>query len=195
MKKVLVIYCTNSGSTAEIAAKLANELTVLGHQAACQAMDQVNQLESYDAVLIGAPMIIGWHAAAKKFIRKNQAILCQKQVAYFCTMVSLTQDAAAQAAGMPLYVDPRLAKAPLNPNHLSFRECYALAENYLRPIQKSAPKIKPMQVALFGGKLDMAKLNVFQMIFVLGIIRAQPGDFRNWAAIRQWASEVNGLIS
>jgi menaquinone-dependent protoporphyrinogen IX oxidase len=195
MKKILVMYCTNAGSTAEIAAKLAEELTVLGHQAASQAMDQVNQLESYDVVLIGAPMILGWHAAAKQFIRKNQAVLSQKQVAYFCTMVSLTQDGSTQAVGLPLFIDPQLAKAPVKPNRLSFRERYALAENYLRPIQKSAPKIKPMQVALFGGKLDMGKLNIFQMIFVLGIIRAQPGDFRNWAAIRQWAAEVNGLIS
>ena len=195
MKKVLVTYCTNAGSTTEIAVKLAEELTALGHQVICQSMDEVNQMDSYEVVLIGAPMILGWHAAAKRFIHKHQVILSQKQVAYFCTMVSLTQEPATQAASMSLFVDPRLPKAPINPNRLSFRERYALAENYLRPIRKSAPKIKPIQAALFGGKLDMAKLNVFQMIFVLGIIRATPGDFRNWAAIRQWAAEVNGLIS
>jgi menaquinone-dependent protoporphyrinogen IX oxidase len=195
MKKILVTYCTNSGSTAEIANKLAEELTALGQQTACQAMDQVNQLESYDVVLIGAPMILGWHAAAKRFVRKNQAVLSRKQVAYFCTLVSLTQEAATQAAGMPLYLDPKLPKAPRQPGRLSLMERYALAENYLRPIQKSAPKIKPFQTALFGGKLDMTKLTVFQMLFVLAIIRAQPGDFRNCAAIRQWAVEVNGLIS
>jgi menaquinone-dependent protoporphyrinogen IX oxidase len=186
MKKILITYCTNAGSTAEIAEKISEEIATLGHQVHCMPMDQTTDLEPFDVILIGGPMILGWHATAKRFIHKNQAVLSQKKVAYFCTMISLTQDGATQAAGLPLYVDPRLAKAPVNSSRLSFRERYALAENYLRPIQKSAPKIKPMQVALFGGKLDLGKLNLFQMLFVLGIIRAQPGDFRNWAAIREW---------
>jgi menaquinone-dependent protoporphyrinogen IX oxidase len=194
MKKVLITYCTNAGSTAEIAAKLAEEFRAAGQDVTCESMDQNSVLDSYDAVLIGAPMIFGWHAAAIHFLKKNQVILSRKKVAYFCTLLNLTQESITNAAGMPVFVDPRLAKPARNPAHLSLRERYASLANYLRPIQKTAPQIHPLQVAMLGGKLDLGKLNFIQLLFVLAVIRAQPGDFRNWPAIRQWAQEIIPLL-
>jgi menaquinone-dependent protoporphyrinogen IX oxidase len=52
---------------------------------------------------------------------------------------------------------------------------------------KKVPKVKPVSVGFFGGKLDYGTLNILHMLFVMLIIGARPGDHRNWEAIRAWA--------
>ena len=91
---------------------------------------------------------------------------------------------------MSVNIDPELAKAPRNPPRLSLKERYATVNNYLRPILRSAGNVKPTSAAFFGGKLDFGRLKFLQMLFVMLIIGAQPGDYRNWDAIRGWAREL-----
>ena len=86
-----------------------------------------------------------------------------------------------------MYLDPTLVKSPKREGRLDFKESYTLAENYLKPILKAAPEVKPVSVGFFGGKLELFKLKLFQMLFVMVIIGAQPGDLRNWPAIREWS--------
>ena len=52
--------------------------------------------------------------------------------------------------------------------------------NYLGPVLKSAPLIKPVSVAYFGGKLNLFRLNWWKKLFVLIVIQATPGDYRSW---------------
>lgn len=58
---------------------------------------------------------------------------------------------------------------------------------YLRPVLRAAPEVRPVSAAFLGGKLDLGRLKLLQMLFVLVIIQVQPGDFRVWDYIRQWA--------
>jgi menaquinone-dependent protoporphyrinogen IX oxidase len=78
---------------------------------------------------------------------------------------------------------------------MSFRERYATVSNYLRPVLKAAPSVKPVSAGFFGGKLELFRLNVLQVLFVMLIIRAQPGDYRNWPVIRDWAINLRPLLS
>jgi len=39
------------------------------------------------------------------------------------------------------------------------------------------------------------RLKFFQMLFVMLIIQAQPGDLRNWDAIRSWAQDLASQFS
>ena len=64
MKKVLIAYATRSGTTAEVARTIGEEIEKTGTQVDVLSVDKVNGLESYDAVVLGAPMILGWHRAA-----------------------------------------------------------------------------------------------------------------------------------
>ena len=59
---------------------------------------------------------------------------------------------------------------------------------------KKVPQVKPVSVAFFAGRLDYSKLNIFHMLFVMLIIGATPGDFRNWEAVREWAASVRPLL-
>lgn len=188
--KILVAYATLSGSTAQVAEAIGESLGQGGAQVDVRPIKEVGDISVYDAVLVGGPMILGWHREAVRFVKKNQDDLSQIPVAYFITALSLTKIAQDNVNGVPIFCDPRLPKAPGNPDKLSFKERYATPTQYLAPVLKKAPRVKPVGVAFFGGRLVYTDLNILQMLFVMLIIGARPGDFRDWEAIRGWA---NGL--
>jgi menaquinone-dependent protoporphyrinogen oxidase len=190
MSEILIAYTTNAGSTPEVAQAVAEELVQRGFSVTLNTIAEVKNISAYDGVIVGAPMILGWHGSAKKFLRKFRKELSTKKCAYFCTAISITKDETDKIQNVPVYLDPFSAKAPKDTGKMSIHEKYALPENYVKPILKQAPDVLPLSIALLGGKLDMGKLNIFQMIFVMAIIRAQPGDYRNWDAIRQWAATL-----
>jgi menaquinone-dependent protoporphyrinogen oxidase len=192
--KILVAYATLSGSTAEVAEAIGETLGQDGVQVDVQPVREVGDISAYDAVLVGGPMILGWHREAVRFVRTNQDALSQIPVAYFITALSLTQTAQDDVNGVPITCDPRLAKAPGNPDKLSFKQRYALPTKYLAPVLKKAPRVKPVSVAFFGGKLVYTDLNILQMLFVMLIIGARPGDFRDWEAIRGWATGLHAAL-
>lgn len=190
-KSVLVAYTTNSGSTEEIAQAIADELGKSGMQPEILRLEQVADLAAYDAVIVGAPMILGWHRAALKFLKQHQQALSHKPVAYFLTAMSLTDTGQEQVMGVPIAIDPGLAKQPANPARLSLKQRYSTVANYVSKPLKAAPGAKPVSIAIFGGKLELLRLKPLQMLFVMLVIQAQPGDSRNWPFIRQWAADVS----
>jgi hypothetical protein len=115
-------------------------------------------------------------------------VLSGKRVAYFFTAMNLTRMDEDNVDAIPVWVDAQQAKPPKDKNRLSLKERYATVSNYLRPVLKAAPLVKPVSVGFFGGKLEMFRLPFLQMLFVLLIIQAQPGDFRHWPLIREWAA-------
>jgi menaquinone-dependent protoporphyrinogen oxidase len=190
MAPILVAYTTNSGSTEEVARAVGEELGKNGSQVDVLRLEEVSSLEPYDAVVIGAPLIMGWHRAAVRFIKKHQTALSQVPVAYFFTAMSLTQTHESQLENTPVWIDPDLVQEPKDPGRLSFKENYATLSNYLGKALKAAPAIKPVSAGFFGGKLELFRLPFFQMLFVMLIIRAQPGDRRNWENIQGWAARL-----
>jgi len=190
MKNVLIAYATNAGSTTKVAQVIGEELGKDGAQVQVRRLAEVTSVESYDAVVIGAPMIMGWHRDAVKFVKKHQQALSHVRVAYFLTAMSLTQTNETSVGATPIYVDPRLAKPPKNEKRLGFKERYATVNNYLRPVLDAAPSVKPVSAGFFGGRLELYRLPLLQMLFVMLVIQAQPGDLRNWSAIREWAASL-----
>jgi menaquinone-dependent protoporphyrinogen oxidase len=193
-KKILVAYVTNAGSTREVAEAIAKELGRDGASVEVRPIKDVGGLDGYDAVVVGGPMIMGWHREAVQFVEAHQQSLSQKRVAYFLTALSLTQSATHNVDGVSIFQDPALAKAPKNAAKLSFKENYATVANYLAPALKKAPRVRPVSVGFFAGKLDFHRLDFFSRLFVQFVIGAQPGDYRNWEAIRGWASDLSGAL-
>lgn len=194
MKKILVTFATNAGSTVEVAQAIGEELGKDGAQVEVRQIADVTTVEQYDAVVVGAPMIMGWHLSAVNFVKKHEQAMSKLQVAYFMTAMSLTQVEHKNYGEISIVVDPKLAKLPKNPNRLSFREGYATVDNYLPTALKAAPSVKPVSVAFFGGKMDLLRLKLWQKLFVLIVIQAQPGDYRNWPFIREWATNLRPIL-
>ncbi len=191
MNKLLVTYATNAGSTAKIAEAVAAELD---KNAAVETLplDKVTSLEPYSAVVLGAPMIVGWHRGALAFLKRNQVALSQKKIAIFVTCVNLTQTDQTSLEGVPLFIDEKLPKAPKNPARLGFKENYSTPKNYLTPILKL---VKPVSIGIFGGSLQYFSMKWWQAPFVLLVIQAMPGDKRNWKAITEWAENLPKQLS
>ena len=60
--------------------------------------------------------------------------------------------------------------------------------SYMEPLLKIAPKVKPVGLGLFAGSLDPAR----RTIMAGG---GPHGDYRNWAAIREWAQKIGGIFA
>ena len=73
MKKVLVAYSTNAGSTAEVAQAIGAEISKRGRQVDVFRLEEVASLDPYDVVIVGAPMILGWHRPALQLFKAPRA--------------------------------------------------------------------------------------------------------------------------
>lgn len=192
MKKILVAYATLAGSTGEVAHAVAEEVVRSGAQVDVLPLDEVKGLEGYDGVVVGAPMIMGWHRAAARFLRRNRSALQHMPLALFVTAMSLTQTGEQEVNGVPVCVDATLPKPPAQAGRLALRERYARLPHYLQPILHAAGPAKPVSVGVFGGKLEYGRLPWWAVVFAMFIIQAPAGDKRNWPAIRAWAAGLAG---
>jgi menaquinone-dependent protoporphyrinogen oxidase len=188
--KILVAYTTMSGSTVEVAKAVADGLGQGKISVDLQPITQIADPSSYDAVVLGAPMILGWHRDMIAFIVQNQEALKDVPVAYFTTQLHLTKLPETEVNGVPIFLDPKLAKPPANPNKMNISEKAGTPASCVGPALEKTPMVKPVSVGFFGGKLDYGTLKLLPKLFVKLIIRGVAGDYRNWDAVHQWVDEI-----
>ena len=194
MNRILVAYATMAGSTVEVAQVVGEEIAKSGLQVDVLPLSEVQELAAYDGVVLGGPMIMGWHRAALRFLKKNRGAFQRIPLAVFVTAMSLTQTGETSVGGVPVYVDEKLPKPPENEGRLKFRERYARLANYLRPILTATRPVKPVSVGVFGGRLEYGRLKWWAVLFAMLIIRAPAGERRNWPAIRSWAAGLPAAL-
>jgi menaquinone-dependent protoporphyrinogen IX oxidase len=188
--RVLVAYATRHGSTAELAEWIAAEIREAGADVDLTPVTAAPSVAGYHAVVVGGPMIMGWHKDARRFLRTNAGGLAGKPTALFITAASLTQTGEEQIGGTPIFKDPWLVKEPRDAGKLRYKESYALPAHYLKDALEAAPGLRPVAVAFFGGSLDLTTMNFFEKLFVMLAVGATPGDGRNEKAVRAWAREI-----
>jgi menaquinone-dependent protoporphyrinogen oxidase len=194
MNKILVTYATMAGSTGEVAQAVGEEITKGGFQVDILPINEVKDLQAYDGVVVGGPMIMGWHRVALRFLKKHREAFQQIPLAVFVLAMSLTETGETSVGGVPVYLDEELPKAPVDEARLNFRERYARLLNYLRPILKATHPGKPASIGVFGGRLEYGRLKWWAVLFAMLIIQAPAGDRRNWAAIRSWAAGLPATL-
>lgn len=188
MNRMLVIYATMAGSTAEVAQVVCEELEKNGIQVDCLPISDVKDLKGYDGVVVGAPMIMGWHRSALRFLKQHRNALREIPMAVFVTAMSLTETGETSVGGVPVCVDEKLPRPPEKEGSLKFKERYARISNYLQPVLKAASPSKPVSMGVFGGRLEYGRLKWWAVLFAMLIIQAPAGDRRNWPVIRAWAA-------
>ena len=188
MAKILITYATMSGSTAQVAQAVGEEIARSGLQVEILPIHQVKDLEPYAAVVVGGPMIMGWHRAALGFLKRHRGAFQHIPLAVFVMAMSLTETGETNVGGVPVYVDEKLPKPPVKAGSLNFRERYARLSNYIRPILQATRPVKPQSIGVFAGRLDYGRLKWWGVLFAMVIIRAPAGERRNWPVIRSWAA-------
>lgn len=194
MNRILVAYATMAGSTEEVAQAVGEEIASSGAQVDVLPISENKDLESYDGVVVGGPMIMGWHREAMRFLRKNRDAFQRIPLAVFVMAMSLTQTSETGVEGVPVYLDEDLPKPPANEERLNFKERYARLESYLRPVIKATRPAKPVSIGVFGGRLEYGRLKWWAVLFVMLVIQAPAGDRRNWEAIRTWAAGLPAMM-
>lgn len=188
--RALLVYATRHGSTREIADAVAAELHAAFAEVDVREAGLAPPPAGYDAVVVGGPMIMGWHRDAQKYLKKHQDQLARVPFALFVTAALLTEDGIADVRGVPLAKDPWLVKKPRRADKLTRKERYALPSHYLGDIFKACGPARPRSAAVFAGSLDLTTMNILEKLFVLAIVGATPGDGRHWDFVREWAAET-----
>lgn len=131
MTRLLVAYATGSGSTAEVATAIAEELQSPSVQVDVLNVRDVAQLEGYDAVVLGSSIRAGrWLPEAVDFWDAFQEQLAAVPVALFTTCLTMAR---------------------------GDEEARSTVLSYMEPILRRAPDIRPVGIGLFAGSLDPAR--------------------------------------
>ncbi|MCO6451644.1 MAG: flavodoxin domain-containing protein [Caldilineales bacterium] len=160
--KILVAYATKHGATAEIAEKIGQVLKDVDLPTDVQNVKQVDDLTPYTAVILGSAVYIGnWQKEAARFLQGNELALAERQVWLFSS--------GPTGEGDPV----ELQNGWIFPSKL----------------QPIADRIKPRGIAVFHGAVDPDDLN-FLTRWMMNNVKAPLGDFRDWDAIEDWATEI-----
>ncbi len=165
-QKVLVAYATKYGATEEIAERIGLALGKAGVAAEVLAVDKVADVTAYTAVVVGSAVYIGgWRKEAAKFLEENEEALATRPVWLFSSGPTGEGDPVEQMDGWTF-------------------------PDKLKPV---AARIQPREIVVFHGDVDVEKLN-FMERFMIKNVKAPTGDFRDWAAIDDWAEEIAGAL-
>jgi len=165
--KVLVAYGSKYGSTAEIADAIGQVLQETGLDVEVRSAETVDDLAPYQAVILGSGVYAGmWRKEAAQFLETHQAELAERPVWLFSSGPSGEGDPVELLDGWRF---PE-AQGPI------------------------ADRISPRDMAVFHGNIDRDKLNLAEKLIVKAV-KGEFGDFRDWDAIRNWASGVASVLS
>jgi menaquinone-dependent protoporphyrinogen oxidase len=166
MKNVLVTYASRSGSTTEIANKIAEVLRSKGENVTVQPVTGVTDLNAYNAVVLGSAVYMGhWMKEAVEFLETHEDALATRPVWIFSSGPTGPGDAVERMHGW------RFPEAQ----------------------QAIAERIKPHEIVLFHGKIDIHDLNFGEKIMIRAL-GAPTGDFRDWNAITAWAEGIAQVL-
>lgn len=165
MNKILVAYATRAGSTAEVAAYVAQVLRATGATVDVQYTRMVHEVQGYDAVIIGSAIRMGqWLPEAVEFVKTYRETLSRIPTAYFLVSGLLRNDTPEMRRTVLAFLDPVRAL------------------------------LEPVSIGLFAGKIDYCTMSGFDRSIAEAISSAE-GDWRNWEAIRCWAQRLPAMFT
>jgi menaquinone-dependent protoporphyrinogen oxidase len=161
-KKVLVTYATKYGATGEIADRIAQVISDAGLQADSIPVKSAGDPKKYIAVVLGSAAYIGqWRKEAVAFLKSNEEVL----------------------AGMPVWIFSSGPSGEGDPVEL------LQGWRYPDSLKEVIERIKPRDIAVFHGNIDISRLNFIQKLAIKNV-KAPVGDFRDWKAIGAWAGSI-----
>jgi menaquinone-dependent protoporphyrinogen oxidase len=161
-EKILVAYATKYGATAEIAENIGEVLREKNFQVDVLPPNQVRNLKSYAAVVLGSAVYIGqWRKEAVKFLKNGEEVLSTLPVWLFSSGPAGEGDPGELVKGW----------------------------RYPKGLQAVIERIRPRDIVIFHGALNREKMNFFES-WIIKNVKSPIGDFRDWSAIKSWAESI-----
>ena len=161
-KSVLVTYATGHGSTGYVAEEIAGAIRSTGVSVDIFHIDTAPSPVLYDAVVIGSPIRFDtWLTSAKAYVATHEKVLASRRVAYFFTCMAL-----------------------------SLPDGRKQGQKYAEKIATQNAAVEPVDVGQFAGALNFGNFPWVVRLparFLLKILGAKSGDFRNRGAIHDWS--------
>ena len=165
--RVLIVYASVHGSTAEVARFIADTLATRGIEATVTTAKPAPPVEGFDALILGSAVHNGlWLPEMEVFVRKSRTIL----------------------SGKPLYLWLTCMRA-IEPGGYAY-----VTNNYLPNLLSRTLSFR--RIGIFAGKVDKAAINqdeAWTLTFRYdgaGDPFRLVGDHRDWASIRAWAERI-----
>jgi len=161
--KVLITYATKHGSTEEIAYRIGDVISNHGFDTDVLNVLNVKDISAYHTVVLGSAVYIGqWRKSSARFLKENETELAKKRVWLFSTGPTGDGDPEELMKGW----------------------------KFPEGLQAIADKIQPIDVKVFHGVLDKAKLNTLEKM-TIKMVKAPMGDFRKWSDVENWAIDIS----
>jgi menaquinone-dependent protoporphyrinogen oxidase len=168
--KVLVAYASRHGATTGIAERIVDGLQAHGLTAELRPVDQVGEVERYDAFVIGsAAYLFHWLKDATRFVKRHRALLATRPVWLF-------------------------SSGPLGTDRVDEHGDDVLEATRPKEFDELAGLVHPRGMQVFFGAWDPHAPLVGvteQLVRRLPATAETPaGDFRDWPAIDVWSAEI-----
>lgn len=172
MAKILLIYSTTDGHTKNICLRLQQIIESQNHEVTLISVDKINEISliPFDKIIVGASIRYGKHSKLiYDFIKENFEILDSKANAFFSVNVVARK--------------PEKNEPESNP--------------YLQKFLSQIPW-KPKNLAVFAGKIEYQKYNLFDRSMIRLIMWMTKGptdpktnvEFTNWNQVESFGETI-----
>ena len=159
---LLVVYASRHGATAGIAARIATRLGDCGAHADLRLVEEVESLDAYDAVVLGAPVYDqSWPPEANAFVAGNRDALAARPLWLF---------------SVGWFGDTKRLIGPL-----THKEPKGIAE--------IRAELRPREYRVFQGVIQKHQWPFWSRL-LFHAFGGRFGDHRDWPTIDAWADRI-----
>jgi len=178
MASVLVLFGTDEGQTAKVAARIEDVLVDRDHDVRTVDVDALPddlRAAAFDAVLVGSSIHVGaHHSGVREFVRANAEALNARPTGFFQLSLSSAVDDPERRAEAAEYVDDLLDATGWHPD----------------------------RIGLFGGALRYSKYGFLKRLLLKRIARDATGDvdtsrdyeYTDWDEVEGFAADFAGFV-
>lgn len=163
---LLVVYASRHGATAGIAARIASRLADCGASVDLRLVDEVDTLDPYDAVVLGAPVYDqSWPPEANAFVARHGDALAARPVWIF---------SVGAFGDTKRLIGPLTHKEP-------------------KGIREIRTQLRPREYRVFQGVIQKQQWPFMSRVF-FHTFGGRLGDHRDWLTIAAWADRIAAAL-